>query len=89
MHLVAFQTSDQRAREKTKTLLRSYGWEIIPGLFECPIPSTQAEELKRILQTILPPEGQARIYQICRGCRTKFWHQNGPDMVTSEDFWIF
>ncbi len=90
MHYVlAFRIKDARRRERARTLLRSYGWEVMPGLFECPLEPAQADEMHRRLEQILAPDDQTRLYQVCEGCLKQSRQTGGPEWTQKSDAWIF
>ena len=89
IHVIVFKISDAYRRRKIRNVLRSYGWETIPGLFECPIGSLQANELRNRIERAAGEGDQIRMFRVCKGCRSGSWTHGGSALDDLPDHWYF
>ncbi|MBU2551271.1 MAG: CRISPR-associated endonuclease Cas2 [Proteobacteria bacterium] len=89
LYLVHYHAQTPNRRRRLKTLLRAFGWEPEPGLFECPLSPAQARELERRIEFILKPGDRVRFYKLCSRCVEQSRQSGGADIIREHDPWIF
>jgi CRISPR-associated endonuclease Cas2 len=89
LHLVSYKVGEAGRRERVRGLLRAYGWEALPGLFECPVIPAQAGELRARLESLLAEGDEVRIYQVCAGCLRRSWSRGGQPWASRPSQWYF
>jgi CRISPR-associated endonuclease Cas2 len=87
--LVVYRVRDPRRRRRLRTLLRSYGFEVAQGVYECPLGSAQRDELTRRIKRIVAKEDTLRLYRIQGEGRVGAEASGGPGPVTRPAAWYF
>ena len=87
--VASFHSPDPRRRERLRKILRSYGWETLPDVYECPLSPVQDREFRSRLEAVMGKGDRVRVYQVCRDCITQSWENGGPAWNKRPSAWCF
>ena len=80
MHLIAYDITRNKTRNRVAELLEQYGTRINLSVFECMITHRQKQEIiRQISELINPKTDSVRIYFICSACYAKSIIIGRPD----------
>jgi CRISPR-associated endonuclease Cas2 len=89
LYVVSYRMADAAGRVRVQRVLKAYGWEVAPGLFECPVGPAQAGELRGRLERVVGEADQVRMYQVCEGCLSRSWRHGGQEWSEKPSTWVF
>jgi CRISPR-associated protein Cas2 len=68
-YLFAYDISDARRRKEVSKTLERFGLRVQKSFFQCDVPSSMAEEIKRVLLAIIDEkEDSLALYPLCSDC---------------------
>lgn len=71
LFIVALSIPNAKRRRRMRDVMRYFGDEILPGLFEVPGSTKELNRLQAALTMDLAQGDEVRIYPICARCRSR------------------
>lgn len=70
-HVVSYDISDDRKRNRAAKILLDYGKRVQFSVFECVLDNEQLGKLVSRLRGLVSGEDSVRVYSLCSGCEKR------------------